>query len=73
MADGERDVDTRAIRGRPSSNLYLRVRAGAPLLRTKIEFERFDRVGSQISSDPSHSGRHFGEPRERARLGLTFF
>jgi len=41
------------VRTNPSSNVDLRAHAPAPLVRTNLEFERFDRVGSQNSSDPA--------------------
>ena len=41
------------VRTKPSSNVSLRVHARAPLVRTDLEFERFDHVGSQNLSDPA--------------------
>ena len=41
------------VRTKPGSNVCLRVHAGALLVRTALEFEHFDHVGSQNSSDPA--------------------
>src|SRR2546428_685738 len=40
------------VRTKPGSNVDLRVHARAPMVRTNLEFEQFDHVGSQNSSDP---------------------
>src|SRR6266571_2055764 len=55
------------VRTRPGSNVDPRVHARAPLVRTDLEFEHFDHVGSQISSAPSSRGGRFEEPRSRSR------
>src|SRR5436190_15688146 len=60
------------VRTKPGSNVDPRGHAPAPLVRTVLEFERFDHVASQTSSGPSRSGRHLGEPRSQARSGLLF-